>query len=340
MFGKRVAVDNVSFSVPRGECFGLLGVNGAGKTTLFRILTGQEKPTTGQAEINGRDIRQILSSDHQSLGYCPQGDALDFVLTPYEHLTIYAHLRGIPTQHIPTIVNESLAKFQLMPHSQMTVLTLSRGNRRKLCLAIAMLGNPQLVLLDEPTSGLDPQSRRYICQNIQNAIRDRRSILLTSHSMEECDILCSRLAIMVNGRFKCIGSPQYLKHNIFDYLQKAQQSLNLQDFSVSQTTLDQVFVSFANQQINDYQSPIPTKQNAVYSNPAFISSAVDVNHQNGGHNHKRKPSSGGHEIAVRSRARLPSTHPTGGPEDSNHYNIRAATRKVNYWNISENTTKF
>ncbi|CAG2123069.1 unnamed protein product, partial [Medioppia subpectinata] len=84
MFGKRVAVDNVSFSVPRGECFGLLGVNGAGKTTLFRILTGQEKPTTGQAEINGRDIRQILSSDHQSLGYCPQGDALDFVLTPYE----------------------------------------------------------------------------------------------------------------------------------------------------------------------------------------------------------------------------------------------------------------
>ena len=110
------------------------------------------------------------------------------------------------------MVKESIANFQLQSHENMPVQALSRGNRRKLCLAIAMLGNPKLILLDEPTSGLDPQSRRYVCQNIQNAIRDRRSILLTSHSMEECDILCSRLAIMVNGRFKCIGSPQYLKH--------------------------------------------------------------------------------------------------------------------------------
>ncbi|XP_054168189.1 phospholipid-transporting ATPase ABCA1-like [Oppia nitens] len=374
MFGKRIAVDNVSFSVPRGECFGLLGVNGAGKTTLFRILTGQLKPTTGQAIINSKDIRKILSSNYQSLGYCPQADALDFVLTPYEHLTIYSHLRGIPTQHIPTIVNESLAKFQLMPHSQMPVLALSRGNRRKLCLAIAMLGNPQLALLDEPTSGLDPQSRRYIIQNIQNAVRDRRSVLLTSHSMEECDILCSRLAIMVNGRFKCIGSPQYLKHKfgsgylitlrlhesennhsdaitfmnqyfpscvlrahhhtmlefslpynhiplstIFDNLQKGQQKLNLQDFSVSQTSLDQVFVSFANQQINDYQSPIPSKQNTVYSNPAFISSSENLNA-----NKKQAM-----DYTVRSRGRFP---------EDNHY--MRANKKVNHWKTCENTTQF
>ena len=191
-----------------------MGVNGAGKTTLFRILTGQVEATMGEATFNGKSIRDALANGcvKQSIGYCPQADALDDFLTPIEHLRIYANLRGISAPMITHIVMESIAKFQLQTHSNMPVRALSRGNRRKLCLAIAMIGNPQLILLDEPTSGLDPQSRRYICQNIQDAIRDQRSILLTSHSMEECDILCSRLAIMVNGRFKCIGSPQYLKH--------------------------------------------------------------------------------------------------------------------------------
>lgn len=107
---------------------------------------------------------------------------------------------------------DSITKFQLDGYTDVPADCLSRGTKRKLCLAIAMIGSPQIVLLDEPTSGMDPMSRRCLWHNIQNAVRDRRSVLLTSHSMEECDILCSRLAIMVNGRFKCIGSPQYLKH--------------------------------------------------------------------------------------------------------------------------------
>ena len=128
------------------------------------------------------------------------------------------------------VVADSLNRFQLGSHADMPVRSLSRGTKRKLCLAIAMLGSPQIVLLvsceslasmpllirrpaqDEPTSGMDPVSRRCLWSNIQDAIRDRRSVLLTTHTMEECDILCSRLAIMVNGRFRCIGSPQYLKN--------------------------------------------------------------------------------------------------------------------------------
>uniref|UniRef100_T1KYU1 ABC transporter domain-containing protein n=1 Tax=Tetranychus urticae TaxID=32264 RepID=T1KYU1_TETUR len=309
MFGKRVAVNNVSFGVPRGECFGLLGVNGAGKTTLFKMLTGTLQPTSGKTLVNNKSIAATLASNSSTLGYCPQSDALDMVLTPRQHLMIYARLRGIPHLHRSHLISQSLTKFQLNTHADMPISALSRGTRRKLCLALAMLGNPSLVLLDEPTSGMDPMSRRCLWQNIQDAIKERRSVLLTSHSMEECDILCSRLAIMVNGNFRCIGSPQYLKHkfgtgytitlrinesylnwsdainymkqsfpsiilrahhhnmlefslptndillsDIFAVLQSAIHRLHLQDFSVTQTTLDQVFVSFANQQVNDFHN--------------------------------------------------------------------------------------
>lgn len=169
------------------------------------------KATSGEASFNGRNIRDALASGGagNSIGYCPQADSLDSFLSPVEHLRIYAHLRGIPQQSVEAMVAQSIVKFQLQPHAQMPVEALSRGNRRKLCLAIAMLGNPSLILLDEPTvnyfilkqvqlstnrfsytqSGLDPQSRRYICQTIQDAIRDRRSILLTSHVSQVAFVL-------------------------------------------------------------------------------------------------------------------------------------------------------
>ncbi|RWS11467.1 ATP-binding cassette sub-family A member 1-like protein [Dinothrombium tinctorium] len=342
IFGKKIAVDHITFAIPKGEmnfnfcvylkCFGLLGVNGAGKTTLFKILTGQMRPSSGEARINNQSIRQLLSNSCQFLGYCPQADALDSVLTPREHLKIYAKMRGIPSLNIPTVVIESIRKFQLTLFSDIPVKALSRGTKRKLCLAIAMLGNPQIMLLDEPTSGMDPLSRRCLWQNIQAAVRERRSVVLTSHSMEECDILCSRLAIMVNGRFCCIGSPHYLKHKfgtgytitlrlcekesnwneairfiktsfpscvlrahhhnmlefslptnnialstIFDNLQEAQKCLHFLDFSVTQTTLDQVFVSFANNQNNDFSNASTNQQQNAFYNEAFVGSNVNIN---------------------------------------------------------------
>ncbi|CAN7937253.1 unnamed protein product [Ixodes hexagonus] len=300
------AVNNVSFGIPKGECFGLLGVNGAGKTTLFRILTGQLRPTKGGAYIQDKSLAKVFSKGIQLVGYCPQADALDDLLSPRQHLVIYAMMRGIPESRMKLVVEEALARFQLTLYSDHRVGTLSRGTRRKVCTAISMLGDPQLVLLDEPTSGMDPVTRRLVWANVSEAVRDKRSVLLTSHSMAECDLLCSRLAIMVNGKLCCVGSPQYLKHkfgagytvtlrmvenptdweriigfirssfptaslkahhynivefslplkqvtlaSVFKFLEMNGNKLGILDFSVSQTTLDQVFVNFARQQSDE-----------------------------------------------------------------------------------------
>uniref|UniRef100_A0A023GBL8 Putative lipid exporter abca1 n=1 Tax=Amblyomma triste TaxID=251400 RepID=A0A023GBL8_AMBTT len=304
--GRQRAVDNVSFGIPKGECFGLLGVNGAGKTTLFRILTGQLQPTRGTTLVQDTRLDKVFSKGTQLVGYCPQADALDDLLSPKEHLVIYSMMRGIPKSEIKEVVEEALSRFQLSIHANHKVGTLSRGTRRKVCTAIAMLGNPQIVLLDEPTSGMDPVTRRLVWSNVSEAIREKRSVLLTSHSMAECDLLCSRLAIMVNGQLCCIGSPQYLKHkfgagftvtirmvekaqdwkqtikffithfpmaslkahhynivefslpskqtslsSVFKFLETNSGGFGILDFSVSQTTLDQVFVNFARQQSDE-----------------------------------------------------------------------------------------
>ena len=206
--GRRRAVDRVTFGLRRGECFGLLGVNGAGKTTLFRMLTGQLRASGGLALVGERQISELLAGTCTQLGYCPQADALDCALTPRQHLTIYATLRGLGSKQRSAVVKQSLQGFQLTEYEHFPVQTLSRGNRRKLCLAIAMLGNPQIMLLvcnfglklvliphfnildiffsfqDEPTSGMDPMSRRCLWFNIQAAVRQKRSVLLTSHRYE------------------------------------------------------------------------------------------------------------------------------------------------------------
>lgn len=330
--GRHKAVDNVSFGIPKGECFGLLGVNGAGKTTLFRILTGQLRPTHGTTLVQDTRLDKVFAKGTQLVGYCPQADALDDLLSPKEHLMIYCMMRGIPKNEIQEVVEEALSRFQLSAHADYKVGTLSRGTRRKVCTAISMLGNPQIVLLDEPTSGMDPVTRRLVWSNVSEAIREKRSVLLTSHSMAECDLLCSRLAIMVNGQLCCIGSPQYLKHkfgagftvtirmaenvqdwkqtikylithfptaslkaqhfnivefslpskqtslsSVFKFLEKNSSELSILDFSVSQTTLDQVFVNFARQQCDEsaqVEQERPADTSTVIEKNGFISDEV------------------------------------------------------------------
>uniref|UniRef100_A0AAQ4PPC1 P-type phospholipid transporter n=1 Tax=Gasterosteus aculeatus aculeatus TaxID=481459 RepID=A0AAQ4PPC1_GASAC len=294
------AVDRLCVGVPAAECFGLLGINGAGKTTTFKMLTGDIPVSSGEAFLNGYSIRTEMRNVHQNMGYCPQFDAIDELLTGREHLEFYARLRGVPEKEVAMVAEWGIQKLGLIKYSSKSAGTYSGGNKRKLSTAIALIGCPGVIFLDEPTTGMDPKARRFLWDCILSIIKEGRSVILTSHSMEECEALCTRMAIMVNGHFKCLGSIQHLKsrfgdgytvivrvggsppelkpvedfvrrsflgsvlkekhHNtlqyhlpytqgalahIFSQFTSHQQRLGVEDYSVSQTTLDQVFVNFA-----------------------------------------------------------------------------------------------
>uniref|UniRef100_A0A8C1ZZU7 P-type phospholipid transporter n=1 Tax=Cyprinus carpio TaxID=7962 RepID=A0A8C1ZZU7_CYPCA len=303
---KRPAVNKICVGVPSGECFGLLGVNGAGKTTTFKMLTGDTDVTSGEASVAGYSILTNILDVHQNMGYCPQFDAIDELLTGREHLYLYARLRGIPESEISRVAEWGVQKLGLSEYAGNCAGTYSGGNKRKLSTAIAMIGCPPLVLLDEPTTGMDPHSRRFLWTAILSIIRDGRAVVLTSHSMEECEALCTRLAIMVNGTFKCLGTIQHLKYKfgggyvvtmkikaekagmppdlipaesfmessfpgciqrekhyntlqyeiaaaslarVFQLVLTNKERLNIEDYSVSQTTLDQVTSSSSHNQL-------------------------------------------------------------------------------------------
>lgn len=309
--GQHPAVDHLCVGVHSGECFGLLGVNGAGKTTTFKMLTGDTPVTSGNATISGYSIRTQLDLARQNIGYCPQFDALDPLLTGWEHLEFYARLRGVREKHVRKVADWGIRKLGLRPFAHRCSGTYSGGNKRKLNTAIALVGNPPLLFLDEPTTGMDPKARRFLWDCIIDVVKEGRSVILTSHSMEECEALCTRLAIMVNGQFRCVGSIQHLKNKfgsgytvtlkvgpgglgpvarfmesafgpgkvelreqhlnqmeyqvapsvalatLFRQLETARASAALDDYSVTQTTLDQVFISFAKQQGDVEETELP-----------------------------------------------------------------------------------
>ena len=197
------AVDNITVGIKSGECFGWLGLNGAGKSTTFKLLTGQLRATSGSFWMN-TELR---------MGYCPQMDALDAFLTVEETLDVYARLRGIPSSFRAKTILKAMVDLDLQGHAHNKTSDLSGGTKRKLCAAIALLGSPHLILMDEPTSGMDAVTKRLVWRRIQRQITYGDSaIVLTSHSMEECEFLCTRLAIMADGRFQCLGTPDHIKN--------------------------------------------------------------------------------------------------------------------------------
>lgn len=200
------------YPISRVECFGLLGVNGAGKTTTFKMMTGDERITTGSAYVKGMNLASDMNNIYKEIGYCPQFDALLEDLTGRETLRIFCLLRGVNRDRIKHITEELAKSFGFTKHLDKETKAYSGGNKRKLSTVIAVIGSPSVIYLDEPTTGMDPAARRQLW-NMVCRIRDSgKSIILTSHSMEECEALCTRLAIMVNGEFKCIGSTQHLKN--------------------------------------------------------------------------------------------------------------------------------
>uniref|UniRef100_A0A668AGT6 P-type phospholipid transporter n=1 Tax=Myripristis murdjan TaxID=586833 RepID=A0A668AGT6_9TELE len=311
---QKPAVDRLCVGIPPGECFGLLGVNGAGKTTTFKMLTGDTVVTSGEAFLAGKSILREIDEVHQNMGYCPQFDAINDLLTGREHLEFYAILRGVPEKEVCDVAEWGIRKLGLVKYVDKRAGSYSGGNMRKLSTAMALIGGPPVVFLDEPTTGMDPKARRALWTCIHSVIKEGRSVVLTSHSMEECEALCTRMAIMVNGRFRCLGSVQHLKNrfgdgytiilrvagpdpdlapvmkfieselagstlkekhrnmlqyqlpssltslaHIFSILAKNKELLQIEDYSVTQTTLDQVFVNFAKDQSDDYHS----KDNSV-----------------------------------------------------------------------------
>ncbi|EPQ08064.1 ATP-binding cassette sub-family A member 7 [Myotis brandtii] len=205
------AVDRLCLGIPPGECFGLLGVNGAGKTTTFRMVTGDILPSRGEVILAGHSVTQEPAAALCRTGYCPQSDAIFELLTGREHVELFARLRGIPEAKIGQTVSLSLGNLGLQHYADQPAGTYSGGYKRKLATAVALVGDPTMVFLDEPTTGMDPSARRFLWNSLLAVVRKGRSVVLTSHSMEECEALCTRLAIMVNGRFHCLGSPQHLK---------------------------------------------------------------------------------------------------------------------------------
>jgi ATP-binding cassette, subfamily A (ABC1), member 3 len=210
-YKKFLAVNQLTLGVDKYECFGLLGINGAGKTTTFKMLIGDETFSGGDAWVQGISLKKNMKEVHKQIGYCPQFDALIDDMTGRETLRFFCFLRGVPRKHIADVSNALATELNFTKHIDKQVKAYSGGNKRKLSTAVALIGNPSLVYLDEPTTGMDPGAKRHLWSVICKVRNQGRSIILTSHSMEECEALCTRLAIMVNGEFKCLGSVQHLK---------------------------------------------------------------------------------------------------------------------------------
>ncbi|CAG2116416.1 unnamed protein product, partial [Medioppia subpectinata] len=200
----------MSLNIYGGQITVLLGHNGAGKTTTMNMITGIFPPTSGTAYIGGYDIRQQTRRARKSLGLCPQENILYSELDVSQHLKLYAVLKGYPWADVNNEVQKITVLVDLTDKANTMSTDLSGGMKRKLSLGIALIGNTEILILDEPTSGMDPEARRHMWDVLQN-IRSERTILLTTHYMEEADALADRIAIMSEGEVKCCGSPMFLK---------------------------------------------------------------------------------------------------------------------------------
>ncbi|KAI9224622.1 hypothetical protein BC828DRAFT_402117 [Blastocladiella britannica] len=207
---RKIAVKDVTFAAENGEVFGLLGPNGAGKTSLISILTGLYEPTLGAASLGGFDIATQRKHVFRTQGTCPQHDILWDDLSVGEHLLFYSRLKGIPPAQEEEAKDRALRAVSLENFEDRLSKGLSGGEKRRLSIAIALIGDPKVVFLDEPTTGLDPEVRRLIWTIITKA-RVGKTIVITTHSMEEAEVLCSRIGIMAKGTLRCIGNQLRLK---------------------------------------------------------------------------------------------------------------------------------
>lgn len=209
------ALNGLSFEVNENEIFGLLGPNGAGKTTLIHILATLLKPTEGGAVVNGFDILHDAIKVRQSIGVVFQAPSSDDILTGYENLKVHALLYGIPKKIREKRISEVLQLVGLEDRKNDQVKKYSGGMRRRLEIARGLLHHPKVFFLDEPTLGLDPKSRESMWKYIKKIVREEKvTIILTTHYMEEADMLCDRIGFITNGKIIALDSPSKLKQEI------------------------------------------------------------------------------------------------------------------------------
>jgi len=210
-YGETLAVDHINFEVAKGEVFGFLGPNGAGKTTTIRMLTGFSKPTHGKASILGFDINSQIVQIKKHIGVVPEISNLYDELSGFDNLLFMAQLYGVSRTQRRKRVEELLKTFRLYERKDSLFRTFSRGMKRALTIAAALIHNPEVLFLDEPTVGLDVVAARSLRNLISNLRQQGTTIFLTTHYLEEADLLCDRVAILVKGRILAIDTPHALK---------------------------------------------------------------------------------------------------------------------------------
>jgi len=209
-YGRHEVVAGVDLELRAGECFGLLGPNGAGKTTTLKLCLGLTEPDAGSIDLFGFELPRQAREARQRVGVVPQIDSLDPDFTVSENLLVFGRYFGLSDAHVKARIPELLAFANLAGRGDAKIQALSGGMKRRLTLARALVNDPELVILDEPTTGLDPQARHLIWERLKQLTTQGKTLLLTTHFMEEAERLCTRLSVLDQGRVIASGEPRAL----------------------------------------------------------------------------------------------------------------------------------
>ncbi|WP_026478604.1 ABC transporter ATP-binding protein [Alkaliphilus transvaalensis] len=263
-YDSKLAVDQVSLNIQKGEIFGLLGPNGAGKSTIIKMIMGLLKPNNGEIEVQGLDIKKNSIEIKRLLGMVPQDIAIYESLTARENVAYFGSLYGLRGKKLKEAVDEALVYTGLLDKKKEKPKKFSGGMKRRLNIACAIVHKPEIIIMDEPTVGIDPQSRNHILESIKELNRRGATIIYSSHYMEEVEVLCHRVGIIDHGRLMGIGTKEELKSqmnqdqiilieasdirfNVIDEIKKLQGIINV---SLKENTIE-IITKNAQQVIHD-----------------------------------------------------------------------------------------
>lgn len=237
-YNNKAVVDNLNLEIYKGEIFGLLGPNGAGKSTTMNMICSIVRPTAGEIELLGKDLWKQKKDVLHKIGYIPQELAIHGNLKAWENVELFTSLYGIRGKQLKEAVNESLEYVGLLERRQEFAKNFSGGMKRRLNIACAIGHAPELLIFDEPTVGIDPQSRNFILDKIKESNRRGTTVIYTSHYMEEVEEICTRIAIMDNGKIIACGTSEELKR--------------LVNGDNKNITLEEVFLTLTGKKLRDY----------------------------------------------------------------------------------------